>query len=93
MHADIRTKYGADWPETNPENAPDRQPKLPLLGATHPELISVLFHMYFFFFSTCTLLLINTFIFFTMLVSWLNFFFSEDKNQGPSSSFSPLKLV
>ena len=50
MHADIRTKYGADWPETNPENAPDRQPKLPLLGATHPELISVLFHMYFFFF-------------------------------------------
>ena len=92
MHAHIRTKYGADWPETNPENAPDRQPKLPLLGATHPELISVLFHMYFFF-STCTLLLINTFIFFTMLVSWLNFFFSEDKNQGPSSSFSPLKLV
>ena len=38
-----------DWPETNPENAPDRQPKLPLLGATQSELISVLFHMYFVF--------------------------------------------
>ena len=40
-------------------------------------------------FFTGSMLLINDFISFTILVSLLNSFFKEDKNWGPSSGFSP----
>ena len=83
-----------------------KQPKPPLLGVMHSKFICTLFHMYFFFspqvlcflytyfvFSTHTLLLTDAFIFFTTLVSLLNSFFKEDKNWGPSSSFSLLELL
>lgn len=62
------------------------------MAATHSELTCVFFHTYFAF-SKHTLLLIKIFIFFIILVSLLNFFFKEDKNQGPYSSFSVLESL
>ena len=58
-----------------------KQPKLSLQCWTHSKLAI--------WFFTGYVLLINDFISFTILVSLLNSFCKEDKNWGPSSSFSP----
>lgn len=63
------------------------------MGATHSELPYVFFHMSFAFSKHTLLLIKKTFIFFIILVSLLNSFFQEDKNQGPYSSFSVLESL
>ena len=56
---------------------PCKQPKLPLLCATHFEFTLVLFCMYFASNKCC--------LSFAILVSWRNSFFKEEKDWSPSS--------
>lgn len=76
-------------------------PHLPMCSSTHILFLAtgtllflhILFFPHLFCFFHTYLLLINAFTFFTILVSLLNYFFKEDKNQDLSSSFTLLESI